>query len=71
MPDFADPETQTSSGKVSTERLQHYKDELQRHGIIKDGAENQRIQARLDRLVTPVKSQWNRPKEVKATRRGK
>ena len=68
MPDFADPDTQTSSGKPSTERLQHYKDELQRHGIIKDGAENQRIQSRLDRLVTPVKSQWNRPKEVKATR---
>jgi len=66
MPDFHEPDNQPTKA----ERLQFYKDELQREGIIKDGAENQRIQARLDRLVTPVKSQWNRPREVKSKPRG-
>jgi transcriptional regulator of heat shock response len=69
MSDFADPETQTSSGKPSPADLQFYKDELFRVGLIKD-TENQRIQARLDRLVNPVKSQWNRPREVKGLPRG-
>lgn len=60
MPDFHEPDNQPTK----VDRLQFYKDELLREGIIKD-IENQRIQARLDRLVTPVKSQWNRPREVK------
>lgn len=63
MPDFHEPQHE----QTKAERLQFYKDELFREGMI-IGAENQRIQARLDRLVTPVKSQWNRPREVKATR---
>jgi hypothetical protein len=63
VPDFHEPDNQPTKA----ERLQFYKDELFREGIIKD-VENQRIQARLDRLVKPVKSQWNRPREVKATR---
>jgi hypothetical protein len=62
MPDFHEPDNQPTK----VDRLQYYKDELLREGIIKD-IENQRIQARLDRLVTPG-PQWNRPKEVKATR---
>lgn len=64
MPDFHEPDNQPAK----VDKLQFYKDELLREGIIMDGYENSRIQARLDRLVTPVKSQWNRPREVKATR---
>lgn len=60
MPDFHEPQHEPTKA----ERLQFYKDELFREGLI-IGTENQRIQARLDRLVTPVKSQWNRPREVK------
>lgn len=63
MPDFHETDPQPTK----VDRLQFYKDQLHAAGIIKD-IENQRIQARLDRLAVPVKSQWNRPREVKATR---
>ena len=65
MPDFHEPDSQPTKA----DRLQYYKDELLREGIIKD-TENQRIQARLDRLAVPVKSQWNRPKHVRNMPRG-
>ena len=65
MPDFHEPQSEPTKAV----RLQYYKDQLHAAGIIKD-IENQRIQARLDRLHTPVKSQWNRPKEVKSKPRG-
>jgi hypothetical protein len=65
MSDFHEPDNQPTKA----DRLQFYKDELLREGIIKD-VENQRIQSRLDRLVKPVKSQWNRPREVRGLPRG-
>lgn len=65
MPDFHEPDTQPTK----VDRLQYYKDELLKAGIITN-TDNQRIQPRLDRLVTPVKSQWNRPREVRSKPRG-
>jgi predicted HAD superfamily phosphohydrolase YqeG len=65
MPDFHEPDSQPTK----VDRLQYYKDELLKAGIITN-TQNQRIQARLDRLAVPVKSQWNRPREVKGLPRG-
>lgn len=64
MPDFHEPQNEPTKAV----RLQYYKDELFKAGLI-IGAENQRIQARLDRLHTPG-PQWNRPKEVRKMPRG-
>ena len=64
MPDFHEPQSEPTKAV----RLQYYKDQLHAAGIIKD-TENNRIQARLDRLLTP-RPQWNRPKEVKSKPRG-